>query len=157
MKLSQLKTQLSELTELNFQLPDGSYVPKHFHVTEVGELDKKFIDCGGKVRRERIINFQLWKAEDFDHRLAPQKLNSIIALSENILGIADGEIEVEYQGDTIGKYGLEFNGKDFLLTKKTTACLAEDQCGITPLKQKIKLSELSTNSNSCCGPNSNCC
>jgi hypothetical protein len=33
---------------------------------------------------------------------------------------------VEYQGETIGKYDLGFNGKDFTLLNKQTACLAED-------------------------------
>src|SRR4051812_43916963 len=110
MKLSQLKQQLSCTTELNFELPDGTLVPQHFHVTEVGQINKHFIDCGGTVRTEKTVNFQLWEAGDFDHRLAPQKLNAIIALSEKVLGIEDGEIEVEYQSNTIGKYGLDFNG-----------------------------------------------
>ncbi len=157
MKLSELKTKLADVTELNFQLPNGSYVPKHFHVTEVGQINKHFIDCGGTVRREKVINFQLWEAGDFDHRLAPKKLVDIIALSEKILAIEDAEIEVEYQSDTIGKYGLDFNGKDFLLTQKLTACLALEQCGITPEKQKVKLSDIQNVNNPCCGPNSKCC
>jgi hypothetical protein len=41
------------------------------------------------------------------------------------LGIPDDE--VEYQSDTIGKYDLDFNGKNFTLVNKQTACLAEDQ------------------------------
>lgn len=157
MKLSELKNKLANLTELNFQLPNGTYVPKHFHVTEVGQVNKHFIDCGGTVRREKVINFQLWEVGDFDHRLAPKKLVDIIALSEKILAIEDAEIEVEYQSDTIGKYGLDFNGKDFMLTQKLTACLALDQCGINPEKQKVKLSNLQNNNSSCCGPNSKCC
>src|SRR3954471_12977314 len=110
MKLSRLKEQLHSIRDLTFELPDGTLVPPHFHVTEVGQVNKHFIDCGGTVRKEKTVSFQLWEDGDLDHRLAPQKLNSIIALSENILGVEDGEIEVEYQSDTIGRYGLEFNG-----------------------------------------------
>lgn len=33
----------------------------------------------------------------------------------------DLEIEVEYQSQTIGKYGLGYNGTDFLLLSKQTA------------------------------------
>jgi hypothetical protein len=45
----------------------------------------------------------------------------IITLSEKVLGIEDNDIEVEYQGETIGKYDLEFNGKDFMLLKQPPA------------------------------------
>ncbi len=157
MKLSDLKNHLSTVTELNFVLPNGTAVPKHFHVTEVGQVIKHFIDCGGAVRNEKTVNFQLWEAGDFDHRLAPQKLNSIIALSEKVLGVEDAEIEVEYQSDTIGKYGLEFNGEEFLLTSKKTDCLASDSCGIPPEKLRINLSELQVTGKSCCTPGGGCC
>lgn len=50
MKLSEFKKQLSTVTELNFVLPNGTIVPQHFHVTEVGQVTKNFIDCGGTVR-----------------------------------------------------------------------------------------------------------
>src|SRR5690606_39864888 len=115
MKLSEIKQYLGELETIAFQLPDGSLVPSHFHVTEVGRVKKDFIDCGGTVRKEEVVNFQLWEADDYDHRLHPEKLVHIIELSERVLEIGDLEIEVEYQGDTIGKFGLDFNGKNFLL------------------------------------------
>lgn len=156
MKLSEFKKQLSTVTDLNFVLPNGTLVPKHFHVTEVGQITKNFIDCGGTVRNEKVVNFQLWEANDFDHRLAPKKLNDIIALSEKVLGLEDGEIEVEYQSDTIGKYGVEFNGKDFTLTSKQTNCLANDSCGIPTEKLKVNLVDLSSNQ-SCCTPGGKCC
>lgn len=157
MKLSEFKKQLSSVPELNFQLPDGTLVPNHFHVTEVGQVTKHFIDCGGTVRNEKTVNFQLWEAGDYDHRLAPQKLNSIITLSEKVLGVEDAEIEVEYQSTTIGKYGLDYDGKNFLLTSKQTACLASDSCGIPPEKQKLQLSELNVGGKSCCTPGGGCC
>ena len=157
MKLSELKKQLENLQEINFELPDGTLVPKHFHVTEVGQVTKNFIDCGGTVRNERVINFQLWEAGDFDHRLAPAKLNNIIALSERTLGIEDAEIEVEYQNETIGKYDLNFNGKNFQLINKQTDCLAPDKCGIPQEKQKVKLADLQKSNQSCCTPGSSCC
>jgi hypothetical protein len=61
------------------------------------------------------------------------------------LGIEDFDIEVEYQSDTIGKYDLEFNGKTFILKSKTTACLAQDACGIPSEKEKNNLIELGVN------------
>lgn len=130
MKLSTFKNTLKGLEEVRFELPNGQFVDAHFHITEVGQINKSFIDCGGVIRKEQTVNFQLWQAFDYDHRLHPEKLLHIIELSEEKLGLLDAEIEVEYQGDTIGKYGINFNGKHFLLTNKATACLAEDNCGI---------------------------
>lgn len=156
MKLSEIKKQLITLENVVFLLPNGNHVPEHFHVTEVGLITKNFIDCGGTLRKETVVNFQLWNANDLEHRLKPKKLLNIIELSENVLGIEDAEIEVEYQAETIGKYDLGFNGKEFLLLNKQTACLAEDQCGIPAEKQKVKLSQITPATNSCT-PGGGCC
>jgi hypothetical protein len=156
MKLSEVKEALQTLENVSFILPNGNKVPAHFHVTEVGEITKKFIDCGGVVRNENIVNFQLWEANDFDHRIAPQKFLDIIQLSENILGIEDQDVEVEYQAETIGKYDLNFNGIDFVLANKQTDCLAKDKCGIPPEKLKVKLMELVPEMNACT-PGGGCC
>lgn len=158
MKLSEVKEQLSQLHTLGFQLPQGPMVPGHFHVTEVGKINKSFIDCGGTVRHEEVISFQLWEADDYDHRLHPEKLVHIIALSEKVLGLPDAEVEVEYQGETLGKYGLDFNGTHFVLTQKHTDCLAKDRCSVPQEKTRVPLSQLSaTGSNTGCGPGSGCC
>jgi hypothetical protein len=130
MKISELKQALAEVTAVNFRLPSGDYLPANFHVTEVGLVNKHFIDCGGVERREQVANFQLWEAGDYDHRLAPQKFLHILELSGKILGSDDLDIEVEYQQATIGKFGLIREGNDFVLTSKQTACLALDACGI---------------------------
>ena len=157
MKLSEIKKHLNTAEEVIFQLPTGAYVPEHFHVTEVGLVTKHFIDCGGTERIEKVANFQLWNANDFEHRLRPQKLLNIISLSEQKLGIGDLEIEVEYQSDTIGKYGLYYEGKIFQLVPKKTTCLAEENCGISQTKQKLQLTELQTGGESCCTPGGGCC
>lgn len=154
MTLEQIKEILPTLENVEFQLENGTFVPEHFHVTEVGQITKNFIDCGGTIRNEKVVNFQLWNADDYEHRLKPGKLLNIIKLSEEKIGIEDAEIEVEYQAETIGKFELDFNGKSFVLKNKTTACLAEDACGIPSQKQKVNLSELN---NTCCTPNSGCC
>lgn len=149
MKLSQIKNVLNTIETVNFQLPNGSFVPEHFHVTEVGLITKNFIDCGGTIRKETVANFQLLDANDFDHRLKPHKLLKIIELSEKALGIGDFEIEVEYQTETIGKYSLGFDDENFTLNAKSTACLAKDNCGI----KEVAVTE----KNACCTTNSHCC
>jgi hypothetical protein len=155
MKLSDIKNILPQLDNVTFKLADGSAVPAHFHVTEIGLISKHFIDCGGTIRKENVVNFQLWDANDHDHRLKPQKLLNIIELSERKLAIGDHEIEVEYQAGTIGKFELDFDGVSFLLLNKQTACLASDQCGTPAAKKFIDLGSI-TNTNSCT-PGGSCC
>jgi hypothetical protein len=157
MKLSDIKSILPTLENVEFQLENGTFVPEHFHVTEVGMITKDFIDCGGVIRHEKAVNFQLWNANDYEHRLKPTKLLHIINLSEEKLKIEDLDIEVEYQNETIGRYDLEFNGKLFVLKAKTTACLAKGACGIPSQKQKISLTQLHTDTTNSCASNSGCC
>jgi len=157
MTLKEITSALSTLDKIAFQLPNGDLVPSHFHVTEVGKINKLFIDCGGTIRNEDVVNFQLWNADDYDHRLHPEKLVNIINLSVEKLNINENlPIEVEYQGETIGKFELEFDGTNFLLTTKQTDCLAKDKCGIPEAKPKRQLSTL-TDDEPCCSPDGNCC
>lgn len=155
MKLSEVKSRLDNISELRFKLPDGEYVAPHFHVTEVGQISKSFIDCGGVIRHEKKVAFQLWEANDYDHRLHPEKLSSIINLSINKLEIEDSEVEVEYQGNTIQKFGLDFQNGEFELTTTQTDCLAKDQCGVPTKKVKVDLSAMAAES--CCTPGGGCC
>lgn len=156
MKLSDFKKTLSTAKSINFLQPNGSIVPAHFHITEVGLSTKNFIDCGGTVREEKVVSLQLWEANDFNHRLKPQKLVDIITLSEKVLKLTDLEVEIEYQTNTIGRYGLDFNNNNFVLVAKQTNCLAKDNCGVPAEKVKVNLVELA-NANSCCAPGGGCC
>ena len=154
MKLSEIKKHLAGADSVNFQLQNGTFVPEHFHVTEVGVITKHFIDCGGTVRKEKVANFQLWDANDVDHRLKPQKLLNIIALSEKVLGIEDLDIEVVYQSDTIGKYDLAYDGRTSILEAKHTACLAKENCGVPKTDTQLEVAE---KNNVCCTPGGGCC
>lgn len=154
MKVSEIKNHLQGLQTIGFKLPNGTMVAPHFHVTEVGKVSKHFIDCGGKVRKEEVANFQLWEENDYDHRLHPEKLVNIINISEKIVDINDLEIEVEYQGETIGKYNLDFDGVHFLLVSKKTACLAKEACGIQEVKT---LETVNADDGNCCTPGGGCC
>jgi hypothetical protein len=78
MKLSEIKNILETAEAVNFRVANGELVPAHFHVTEVGIITKNFIDCGGTVRQEKVANFQLWDANDFEHRLKAAKLQNVI-------------------------------------------------------------------------------
>ena len=154
MRLSEFKKHLEELTALLFVQTNGTIVPLHFHVTEAGLTTKQFIDCGGTIRNEKKVTFQLWVAHDYEHRLDPVKLLNIIDGFEHTFKVEDLEVEFEYQQETIGRYGIAFDGLRFHLQSLQTDCLAPDRCGIEPVKQKVALSSLG---GSCCTPGGGCC
>jgi uncharacterized protein DUF6428 len=156
MKLSEIKTHLGTAAAVNFTLPDGTSVPGHFHVTEVGMVTRHFIDCGGTIRDEKMASFQLWSSGDLEHRLQPQKLLNIIALSEKLLGLEDLEAEVEYQSGTIGRYGIEVSKGGFVLTNKHTDCLAKENCGVPENHEKLQSGGADA-AKGCCTPGSDCC
>jgi Family of unknown function (DUF6428) len=155
MKLSELKNALSVVSKLNFVQLNGKPIPAHFHITEVGLSSKHFMDCGNKIHVEKWANLQIWVSMDLYHRLKPSALLKIIESSQPILGDEDLEIEVEYQTDTIGKYGLTLDGENFVLVAKNTDCLAQAVCGVPKIKQKMV--ELVTMNSACCTPGGGCC
>ena len=79
MKLSELKSLLREHADRLFriQLPDGSPVPVSFHVTEVGRVQKTFLDCGGTLRESLLCQLQVWVGEDYDHRIETGKRKTV--------------------------------------------------------------------------------
>jgi hypothetical protein len=156
MKLSIFKTLLQQGAKLNFELPNGSFIPTHYHITEIGQVNKTYIDCGGTLREEIKISFQLWFDNDTEHRLYSERLLNIIKIGEEKINLPDAEIEVEYQGDTIGKYGLGLKNDYFILTPTQTACLALDACGIPTQKENIQLKSLSSEGEQC-KPGEGCC
>ncbi|AEW85383.1 hypothetical protein B0A78_08990 [Flavobacterium columnare NBRC 100251 = ATCC 23463] len=154
MKLSEFKQHLSRLDSFEILFQNGTFIPKHFHITEMGVLNKKYTDCGNTFREENYFTFQLWYAEDTWHRLTSQKTIKIIEAIEKNIVCNDYEILVEYQDkNTIGKYTLDFQKGHFVLLPTQTTCLAQNNCGIPNEKIKKNLSKI-VNS---CTPNSGCC
>lgn len=135
LRLSALRNLLyaNPSAELLFQLPDGSVVPSHYHVTEVGRVRKDFVDCGGTVRSTDRCVLQLWVADDRDHRLAAGKLARIIESAKPILGDGDYAVEVEYDLGVITQSPIRRAeatpaGIVLQLEGKHTACLAPELC-----------------------------
>lgn len=120
---------------LHIMLPSGAFVPSHFHITEVGRVQKTFIDCGGTHRESASCLLQVWTAADVEHSLAAGKLAKILALAEAMLRSDDLPVEVEYGPDVASQYSLsqvEITPKGLLLvlSGKKTDCLAKDKCGV---------------------------
>jgi len=157
MKFIEFITALKGMQSLTFRMPTGETIPAHFHITEVGVVTKNYIDCGGTKRAESKVVFQIWVANDTDHRLKAEKLLDIVELAEAIHGYQDLEVEFEYQGETICKYGIQNSLGQFLFVNKFTDCLAKDQCGIPEYKIKKSLVELTPSNGSTCTPGGGCC
>lgn len=120
---------------MHWMLPDKSFVPAHYHITEVGRLQKDFIDCGGTVRSLTSCLLQIWVANDTDHRLETTKLAAIMKVAAPLLKSDDLPVEVEYEEGVLSQYpvaGAEITpaGILFSLGTKHTACLAPDKCGV---------------------------
>jgi len=135
---------------LHIMLPDRSFVPAHFHVTEVALVRKDFVDCGGTRRSTASCTLQIWVADDVDHRLNSSKLLKILELAQPVLGTDELAVELEYETSVTAVYPLSAveqapSGLLFSLALKHTACLAPELC----------LPQL-PDSGGCCGP-TGCC
>ena len=137
MKVAELRAILSAHpgTKMHWMLPDKSFVPDHYHITEVGRLQEDFIDCGGTIRSLSSCLLQIWVADDKHHRLQTTTLAKIMEVAGAVLKSDDLPVEVEYEEETISQYpvsGVEVTpaGLLFYLGTKHTACLAPEKCGV---------------------------
>jgi hypothetical protein len=119
---------------LHLMLPDGDFVPPHFHVTEVVRVQKDFIGCGGTVRSSVACVLQVWVAGDTDHRLDARKLAGILRLAAPVLKSADMPVEVEYEDGRVSQFPLSAvevtPSGVFHMGAEHTSCLALDRCGV---------------------------
>ena len=152
---------------LEFVLPDGQRIPPHFHVTEVGRIDRAFIDCGGTKRATSSCMLQLWTADDIAHRLVPSKLSKIMTLAKPTLKSDDLSVEVEYGDKVAGQYTIDrydsvFGTLRFTLAGKRTDCLAKDKCGVDGCStveccESPKVAEIQAEAKTSCGCGPGCC
>lgn len=120
------------------ELPDGRFVPAHFHITEVGHVAKKFVDCGGAFRASETCVLQTYVGSPADdgHRLTAGRLAKILDLANPILPGTDLPVEIEHETEVISQFPLttarvDGSGLTLQLGLKHTDCLAKDRCGIT--------------------------
>lgn len=118
---------------LAFILPDGGRIPLHAHITEVGRVDKSFLDCGGTLRKQSVCRLQSWVADDLEHRLLAGKLAAIIQRASAVLEISDLEVDLEYEDGFVSQFPFEDAAVlgdhiVFRLASRHTDCLAKDVC-----------------------------
>ena len=160
MILSELKSLLTEHSGKFFRirLPDGGDVPKSFHVTEVGRLQKTFLDCGGTRRENVTCQLQVWVGEDYDHRIETGKMAAILRKAEELLPDESVSVEIEYEDRVISQYTIESHEVQaeavvLVLAHKHTECLAPELCGLPSIG---RLPAIGGGKTSCCGPGE-CC
>ena len=151
MKLRALKNLVSQhpATFPRFVLPDGNYVPAHAHITEVGHLVRKFIDCGGETGEEEKVLLQTHVGCDTEHRLRSDRFAMILELGARVLPNDRLDVEVEYDCCVVAQYPisegrLEGEHLDLLLSRGRTQCRARE-------RQELAANE------ACCGTTAACC
>ena len=118
---------------VSLRLPDGARVPAHFHITEVGHVTKRFIDCGGTRRVQETCLLQTWVYDDIEHRLTAGKLAAIFERVGDLLEDFSLPVEIEHELGTVAQFsleGAEFSpgALEFQLGAKHTDCLARGVC-----------------------------
>ncbi len=113
--------------------PDGEPIEAHFHVTEVGRVQKDFVDCGGTVRRLVTCLLQTWVGDDVDHRITAEKLLKAFDYAAPVLGGEDLPVELEYETCNVVQLKVaavvaEAERLVIQLASKHTDCLAKELC-----------------------------
>ena len=135
MTVSALKLVLAASPELPLTVlwPDGDPIEAHFHVTEVGRVQKDFVDCGGTVRRMVTCLLQTWVGDDVEHRITAGKLLKAFDHAEPVLASEDLPVELEYEACNVIQFtvtAVEREAERLVvrLGGKHTDCLAKDVC-----------------------------
>ena len=119
---------------------DGEPIEAHFHITEVGRVQRDFVDCGGTVRRVVTCLLQTWVGEDTEHRITAGKLLQAFVHAAPILAHEDLPVEVEHETCnvvqlTVAEVKREPDRVVLQLGSKHTDCLAKDLCLPSPGKR----------------------
>ncbi|MDB6005831.1 MAG: hypothetical protein JWR15_2818 [Prosthecobacter sp.] len=162
MNITEFLTQLRTHAEkpLSIILPSGEFIPAHYHVTEVGHVMKRFIDCGGTRRTLETCLLQTWVDADVDHRLFSGKLAMIFDKAGDVLPHHDLPVEVEHETGVVAQYPVEsaeiIDGALTLrLGLKHTDCLARGIC--IPGECAVPARKPEPKAAFCCTPGSTCC
>jgi hypothetical protein len=112
---------------------DGEPIEPHVHVTEVGRVQKDFVDCGGTVRRLVTCLLQTWVGEDRDHRITAGRLLKAFEHAAPVLGDEDLAVELEYETCNVVQLVVASVKQEpdrlvLQLGSKHTDCLAKELC-----------------------------
>ena len=149
--ISELRAALSAAPTLPLTViwSDGEPIEAHFHVTEVGRVQKDFVDCGGTVRRVVTCLLQTWVGDDTEHRITAEKLLKAFDYALPVLGSEDLPVELEYEACNVVQLRVVAVDQtagvlNIQLASKHTDCLAKELC-------------VPSSPTSGCTPGSGCC
>ena len=135
LSISTLKAALAAAPSLPLTViwTDGEAIEPHFHVTEVGRVQKDFVDCGGTVRRLVTCLLQTWVGDDLDHRITAGKLLKAFEHAAPVLGGEDLPVELEYETCNVVQLVIASVKQEperlvLQLGSKHTDCLAKELC-----------------------------
>lgn len=163
MNVESLITHLKSQPERNvsLRLPDGSLLPPHFHITEVGHVLKRFADCGGVRRSQEACILQTWVHDDKDHRLTAGKLAGVFDKVEDLFEDFSLPVEFEVELGTVAHFGLEgaslvSETLELALAAKHTDCLARGVCLPGSCDAPLTAPQKSASA-AACTPGASCC
>jgi Family of unknown function (DUF6428) len=115
-----------------FVLPDGTYIPAHAHVTEVGHVVRNFIDCGGLIGQEEKIVLQTHVGDDKEHRLRSHRFAKILQLGNRVIPHPGLDVDVEYDCCVVAQYPIaeaRLDGEhlNLMLLRGKTQCRARER------------------------------
>ncbi len=162
MKLSAFKALLQSHREKQFGLvlPSANAVPVCFHITEVAYMQKRFIDCGGRLHTTHTCQLQAWVWTDVQHRLLAGKMADVLNIAQRVLpNDMDLDIEIEYEDVTISQYpvtgyAVTEDAVTLHLGCKHTDCLAKEYC--LPTLPTADAGADASAGAGCCGSSCNC-
>lgn len=135
MTVSNLRAALRPVPDLPIVViwPDGEPIEAHFHVTEVGRVQRDFVDCGGTIRQVVTCLLQTWVGDDVDHRITGGKLLKAIEFAAPVLRGEDLPVELEYESCNVVQLRLvsvvaKADRIEIQLGGKHTDCLAKELC-----------------------------
>lgn len=141
--------------QFHLVLPTEKAVSVSFHITEVAHLQKRFIDCGGKLHTTHTCQLQVWLGRDTEHRLLAGKMADVLNLAKKALPEGqDLDLEIEYEDAIISQYPVAgytvtADAVVLQLAYKHTDCLAKEVCVPTTLPT-------ANGAAPCCGTGCNC-
>lgn len=167
MTLFEFKALLQDNRDRAFRvvLPTGDAVPISFHITEVGRVEKTFLDCGGKLHTRSTCQLQVWVGPDEDHRIQAGKMADILVRSGQV--VPDDSLPLELEVELSNGFVSQFPVADFAVSDKAvvlhlgvrhTECLAPELCVVPAPAFKSSLSMAPViELNSCGCGSSGCC
>jgi hypothetical protein len=135
LRISEFKAALAAAPSLPLTVvwTDGEPIEAHFHITEIGRVQRDFVDCGGTIRQTVTCLLQTWVGEDVDHRISAGKLLKAFDHAAPILRGEDLPVELEYEACNVVQLGVASITQEaerfvIQLGSKHTDCLAKELC-----------------------------